>query len=90
MLLPYAVKRAPSSESTSLTRWVLFPIHDFPLSNFRAAVNAHFRIGRSGLLGGFMSRRRKPAEKTRNQTLVGSGVAAVGSGSSYWDLEFGF
>ena len=50
MNLAYAVKRAPSSESTSLTRWVLFPIHDFPLSDFRAVVNAQVRIGRSGLL----------------------------------------
>ena len=73
-----------------MTRWVPFPIHDFPLSDFRAAVNAHFRMGRSGLLGDSMSRRRKPAEETGNQTLVGSGVAAVGLGSSYLDLEFGF
>ena len=72
-----------------MTRWVLFPIHDFPLSDFRAVVNAHFRIGRSGLLGEVMSRRRKLAEKTRNQTLVGSGVAAVGLGASYLGLEFG-
>ena len=36
-----------------------------------------------------MSRQRKPAEKTGNQTLVGSGVAAVGLGSSYLDMEFG-
>ena len=73
-----------------MTRWVLFPIHDFPLSDSRAVANAHFRIGRSGLLGKFMSRRRKPAEETGNQTLVGSGVAAVGLGSSYLDLEFVF
>ena len=90
MNLAYAVKRAPSSESTSLARWVLFPIHDFPLSDFRPAVHARVRIGRSGLLGEFMSRRRKPAEETGNQTLVGSGVASEGLGSSYLDLEFGF
>ena len=69
MNLAYAVKRAPSSESTSLTRWVLFPIHDFPLSNFRAAVNAHFRIGRSGLLGKLICRHRKPAVKTGGTRL---------------------
>ena len=73
-----------------MTRWVLFPTHDFPSSDSRAVANAHFRIGRSGLLGEFMSRRRKPAEETGNQTLVGSGVAAEGLGSSYLDLEFGF
>ena len=72
------------------TRWVLFPTLPFPFSDFRAVVDAHFRIGRSGLLGEFMSRRRKPAEETGNQTLVGSGVPAVGLGSSYLDLEFGF
>ena len=64
MNLAYAVKRAPSSESTFLTRWVLFPIHHFPLSDFRAVVNAHVRIGRSGLLGKNISRLRKPFVKT--------------------------
>ena len=69
MNLAFAVKRAPSSESTSLTRWVLFPIHHFPLSDFRAVVNAHVRIGRSGLLGKLISRHRKPAVETGGTRL---------------------
>ena len=73
-----------------MTRWVLFPTLLFPLSGVRAVVNAHVRIGRSGLLRQNASRHRIPAEETGNQTLVGSGVAAVGLGSSYLDLEFGF
>ena len=73
-----------------MTRWVLFAIHDFPLSDFRAVVKAHVRIGRPGLLGKFMSRHRKPAEKTGNQTLVGSGVAAVSLGYAFWAFEYGF
>ena len=74
----------------TLTRWVLFRIHHFPLLDFRAVVNGHVRIGRSGLLGKNISRRREPAVKTGHQSSVGIGVAAVGLGSSYWGLEFGF
>ena len=69
MNLAYAVKRAPSSESTFLTRWVLFPIHHFPLSDFRAVVNAHVRIGRSASCGKNMSRRRKPSVQTGGTRL---------------------
>ena len=69
MNLAYAVKRAPTSESTSWTRWVLFPIHHFALSDFRGVFNAHVRIGRSGFLGKFISRHRKPAVKTGGTAL---------------------
>ena len=69
MNLAYAVKRAPSSESTSLARWLLFPIHHFPLSGFRAVADAHVRIGRSDLLGKNISRHRKPAVKTGGSRL---------------------
>ena len=91
MNLAYAVKRAPSSESTSLTRWVLFPIHHFPLSDFRAVVNAHVGIGRSGLLGGFISRHRKPSVKTggtRLRSELESRLWARGLPSGTWSLGF--
>ena len=52
-----------------MTRWVLFPIHHFPLSDFRAVVNAHVRIGRSGLLGRNISRPRKPSVQTGGTRL---------------------
>ena len=73
-----------------MTKRVLFPIHDFPLSDFRAVGNAQVRIGRPGLLGEFISRHRKPAEKAGNQTSVGRGVAAVSLGYVLWAFEFGF
>ena len=73
-----------------MTRWVLFPTHDFPLSDFRAVVNAQVRIGRPGLIGELISRYRKPADKAGNQTSVGSGVAAVSLGYAFWAFEFGF
>ena len=69
MNLAYAVKRPPSSESTSLTRWFLFPFHDFPLSDFRAVVNAQVRIGRSASCGENMSRPRKPSVQTGGTRL---------------------
>ena len=53
----------------TLTRWVLFPTLPLPFSDFRAAVNAHVRIGRSGLLGKLISRHRKPAVKTGGTRL---------------------
>ena len=96
MNLAYAVKRAPSSESTSLTRWVLFPIHDFPLSDFRAVVDAHFRIGRSDRLGKNISRHRKPAVKTGGTRLrsdVESRLCVFLLGLGVWVLArmtFGF
>ena len=52
-----------------MTRWVLFPIHHFPLSDFRAVVNAHVRIGRSGLLSKNMSWLRKPSVHTGGTRL---------------------
>ena len=52
-----------------MTRWVLFPIHHFLLSDFRAVVNAHVRIGRPGLLGELISRHRKPSVKTGGTRL---------------------
>ena len=52
-----------------MTRRVLFPIHDFPLSDFRAVVNAHVRIGRSASCGKNMSRPRKPSVEIRGTRL---------------------
>ena len=69
MNLAYAVKRAPSWESTSLTRRGLFPIHHFPLSDFRAVANAQVRIGRAASCGRNMSRPRKPSVKTGGTRL---------------------
>ena len=74
-----------------MTRWVLFPIHDFPLSDFRAVVNAQVRIGWSGLLW----KKHVLALETiranrRDQTSVRIGVAAVGLGLSKGQFEFGF
>ena len=91
MNLAYAVKRAPSSESTSLARWVLFPIHHFPSSDFHAAVDAHVRIGRSGLLGAFISRHRKPAVKSRGTRLrseLESRLWAWGLPIGTWSLGY--
>ena len=79
-----------------MTRWVLFPIHDFPLSDFRAVVNAHVRIGRSGLLGKFISRHRTPAVKTGGTRLrsdVESRLCVFLLGLGVWVLirmTFGF
>ena len=74
-----------------MTRWVLFPIHDFPLSDFRAVVNAHVRIGRSGLLGNNISRHRKPAVKrggTRLRSELESRLWASGLPIGAWGLGF--
>ena len=52
-----------------MTRSVLFPIHHFTASDVRAAVNAHVRIRRSGVLGEYICRHRKPAVKTGGTRL---------------------
>ena len=74
-----------------MTKWVLFPIHHFPLSDFRAVVNAHVRIGRSGLLGKNISRHRKPVVKTRGTRLpseLESRLWARGLPIGAWSLGF--
>ena len=74
-----------------MTRWVLFPIHHFPLSDFRAVVNAHVRIGRSGLLGKLISRHRKPAVKTggtRLRSELESRLGACGLPIGTWSFGF--
>ena len=74
-----------------MTRWVLFPIHHFPLSDFRAVVNAQVRNGRPGLLGEFISRHRKPAVKTRGTRLrseLESRLWAWGFPIGTWSLGF--
>ena len=91
MSLGYAVKRAPSSESTCLTRWALFPIYHFALSDFRGVANAHVRIGRSGLLGKNVSRHRKPAVEPRGTRLrsdLESRLWAWGLPIGTWSLGF--
>ena len=66
-----------------MTRWVLFPIHDFPLSDFRAVVNAQVRIGRSGLLWKKHVLALETIRENRgDQTSVRIGVAALGLGLS--------
>ena len=89
MNLAYAVKRAPSSGSTSSTRWVLFPTHDFPLSDFRAVVNAQVRIGRSGLLWKKHVLALETIRENRGGPDFGQNWSR-GCVSPYWDLEFGF
>ena len=75
-----------------MTRRVLFPIHDFPLSDFRAAVSAHVRIGRSGPLGKNISRHRKPVVKTggtRLRSEAESRLWARGLPIGTWSVGFG-
>ena len=73
-----------------MTTWILFPIHHFPLSDFRAVVNAQVRIGRSGLLWKKHVLALETIRENRgDQTSVRIGVAAVCLPIGTWSLGFG-